>query len=293
MVRRLHEERGLSERAACRLVGQPRGTQRYVGRGPDAGSALRRRIGELSREYPRFGYRRVSALLRREGWEINRKRVHRIWKQEGLQIRGRPRKRRRLGHSENGCARHRPMHRNHVWTVDFAFTRTMRGRPIKILVVVDEWTRLCVAMHVGSSIVSGDVRETLRGAMESYGAPEHVRSDNGPEFIAKLLRRALGELGVQNLYIAPGSPWENGYGESFISKLKDELVYREQFGTVLEARVLVEQWRRYYNERRPHSSLGYRTPAEYATPSSGADSAPLRQLQSSNINEPCVSASGA
>ena len=292
MVRELCEEHGLSERAACELVGQPRSTQRYEARPRDADAGLRRRVRELSREHPRFGCRRVCELLRREGWEVNRKRVHRIWKEEGLQIRGRPRKRRRLGHSANGCARHRPTHRNHVWTVDFAFTTTLRGHRIKILSVVDEWTRVCVAMLVARSIVSGDVREVLRRAMAEHGCPEHVRSDNGPEFIAKRLQRALRELGVQNLYIAPGSPWENGYGESFISKLKDELVNREQFGTLLEARVLVERWRRNYNEKRPHSSLGYQTPAEYAASLSSADSAPLRRLTRANINEPCVSATG-
>lgn len=225
---------------------------------------MTREIHTLSKKHPRYGYRRITALLRRQGWKVNAKRVYRIWRREGLQVPRRQRKRRRSGNSDNACSRRRAECANHVWSYDFLFDTTESGQRLKIMPVLDEYTRECLALRVAPSITSEDVIEELSRLMLKRETPQFIRSDNGPEFVAKAVRRMLEFRGSQAAYIAPGAPWENGYTESFNSVLRDELLNREAFASVDEARVLLERWRVEYNEKRPHGSLGYRTPREFA-----------------------------
>src|SRR5215207_1999435 len=257
----------VSESLACRAIGQPRSTQRYVGR-PKAewDRWLVERMVGLSRENPRYGYRRVWALLRREGWLVNKKRVHRLWREEGLKVPGgKQRKRLRLaeGGSENGCIRKRAGHKDHVWSYDFVMDETEDGRRLKMMPVVDEYTRECLSIDVERSITAEDVVDTLASLFRSRGEPAFIRSDNGPEFIARAIKRWLDLSGVRTLFIKPGSPWENAYSETFISRFSDEVLKREVFTNLLEAKVLIEDYRSYYNHHRPHSALGYQTPAEF------------------------------
>jgi putative transposase len=254
----------LSERRACRALGVPRSTLRYPGVGPGRDKDLLLRIEELAREHPRYGYRRVTALLRRDGWAVNLKRVHRLWRAAGLKVPQAQRKRRRVGSSENGCTRHRAERPNHVWSYDFVMDQTSDGKRLKILPVIDEFTRRCLAIEVERSMVAEDVISTLEYLFELHGEPEHIRSDNGPEFVAEAVRGWLAGRGSKTLSIAPGSPWENAYSESFNSRFRDEFLDREVFGTLKEARVLIEDHRREYNDHRPHSSLNYLTPAAFA-----------------------------
>ena len=241
---------------------------------------------ELVREHPRYGYRHVWALLRREGWRVNRKRVYRLWRAEGLKVPQKQRKRRYLGHSANGCARHRAEHKDHVWAWDFIHDRTAEGRPLKWLSIVDEYTRECLALEVGRGMTADRVIEVLAELFAVRGVPEHIRSDNGPEFIAGAIRSWLAQAGVEALYIEPGSPWENGYAESFHSRLRDELLNREEFTTLAEARALSTAWRLEYNHRRPHSSLGYQTPAEFAAGCAAASVRPTASLQQQHSRDP-------
>jgi transposase InsO family protein len=222
------------------------------------------RILELVRLHPRFGYRRVRALLVAEGWRVSRKRVHRLWRANGLRVPKKSRKKRRLGSSENGCVRRRSRGKGDVWCWDFIHDRTASGGPLKWLSVVDEYTRECVALEVRRSLPASEVGAVLEGLARPRGVPGHIRSDNGPEFIASAIRDWLSGAGVGALYVEPGSPWENGYAESFHSRLRDEFLGAEVFTSALEARVLGAEWRRAYNHERPHSSLGYRTPAAFA-----------------------------
>jgi transposase InsO family protein len=231
---------------------------------------------ELVRQHPRFGYRRIWALLRREGFRVNRKRVYRLWRKEGLKVPRRRKKKRRLGHSGNGCAQRCALARNHVWAWDFIHDRTADGRPLKWLSVVDEYTRECVGLEVARSMSAKRVTELLAGMIRERGAPVHIRSDNGPEFIAQEIRRWLAVAQVGALYVEPGSPWENGYAESFHSRLRDELLDREEFSSPLEARVVSAAWRHDYDHNRPHSSLNYQTPAEFAQTCPSADALRLR-----------------
>jgi transposase InsO family protein len=203
-------------------------------------------------------------LLRAEGFEVNRKRVHRLWRKEGLKVPVKQHKKRRLGSSGNGIVRHRPRYKNHVWAWDFIHDRTEDGRSLKWLSVVDEYTRECLALEARRSFRSGDVIDVLRDLFLIRDSPVHVRSDNGPEFIARAIRSWLGSANVKTLYIEPGSPWENGYAESFHGRLRDELLESELFGCLAEAKMLSQQWRLEYNHRRPHSSLGYVTPAVFS-----------------------------
>jgi transposase InsO family protein len=215
----------------------------------------------LAGQYGRYGYKRVTALLRMEGWRVNHKRVYRIWRREGLKVPSKQPKRKRLWLNDGSCIRLRPEYQNHVWSYDFVFERTENGRPIKMLNIIDEYTRECLAIRVERKINSQKVLATLYKLFLSRGTPKYIRSDNGPEFIAEKLRNWLKRIDVETIYIEPGSPWENGYCESFNGKLRDELLNRELFSTMTEARVLIEQWRREYNTIRPHSSLRYRPPA--------------------------------
>ncbi len=254
----------MSERRACRVLDQARSTQRHEPRVDPEETFLIRRIVELASEYGRYGYRRVTALLWREGWRVNHKRVERIWRMEGLKVPAKQPKRGRLWFTDGSCVRLRPQRRNHVWAYDFVAIRTRDGRPVRLLTVVDEYTRECLAIQVGRSLRSPHVIEFLGDLMVERGVPEHLRSDNGPEFTARAVRSWLQRMGVQTLFIMPGSPWENGYIESFNGKLRDELLDREVFDTLWEVQVLTEQWRNEYNHVRPHSALGYRPPAPVA-----------------------------
>ncbi len=252
---------GLSERRACKVIGQPRSTQRYnVSRKTDE-KALRSDIIRLASKYGRYGYRRITALLRDAGWRVNHKRVERIWRQEGLKVPKKQPKRGRLWLNDGSCIRLRPTHRNHVWSYDFVMDRTHDGKAIKILTLIDEYSRCCLALVVGRTIKSDDVLHSLDNLFLVYGIPENIRSDNGPEFTAKSVRRWLRRVGVKTAFIEPGSPWENGYIESFNGKLRDELLNRELFYNFKEAKVLIEAWRKEYNTVRPHSSLNYKPPA--------------------------------
>ncbi len=203
-------------------------------------------------------------LLRREGWRVNTKRVARIWREQGLKVPRRQPKRRRLWLADGSCVRRRAERPNHVWSYDFVFDRTHDGRPIRMLVIVDEYTRECLAIDVARALRSEHVLERLFDLFMRRGMPDYIRSDNGAEFTATAVREWLGKLGVKTLYIEPGSPWDNGYVVSFNGKLRDELLNGELFYTLQEAQVLVERWRREYNEIRPHSSLGYQPPAPEA-----------------------------
>ena len=257
-------ELGVSERRACRAVGQHRSTQwRRPTRSADE-QRLTEAIVDLASRYGRYGYRRIWALLRADGWRVNIKRVHRIWRREGLKVPSKQPKRGRLWLNDGSCIRLRPTHRGHVWAYDFVQDRTRDGRTLKMLVIVDEFSRECLAIEVAHRLRSQDVLAVLADLFVRQGAPEHIRSDNGPEFVAKAVRHWLGRVGVQTLFIEPGSPWENGYCESFNGKLRDELLNTEVFYTLREARVLVERWRRHYNAVRPHSALGWRPPAPEA-----------------------------
>jgi len=215
----------------------------------------------LATQYGRYGYRRITALLNREGFKVNHKRVERIWRSEGLKVPQKQPKRRRLWLTDGSCIRLRPKFKDHVWSYDFVIARTSEGRAFRTLNIIDEYTRECLAILVKRHITSQDVIDQLFQLFIFRGIPEHIRSDNGPEFTAKAVRNWLNRLGVKTLFIEPGSPWENGYIESFNGKLRDELLNREILTTLTEAKVLIEEWRREYNQVRPHSSLGYRPPA--------------------------------
>ena len=251
----------VSERFACKVLGQHRSTQRKVPRTADDEAALTAAIIDWARQYGRYGYRRITALLRAEGWRVNHKRVERIWRREGLRVPARQPKRGRLWLNDGSCIRLRPERANHVWAYDFVEDRTRDGRKIRMLNVVDEFTRECLAIRVGRKLGSADVIDVLADLFITRGTPVHIRSDNGPEFVATAVKGWISGVGAKTAYIEKGSPWENGYVESFNGKLRDELLNAEVFNTLAEARVLIEQWRVHYNTVRPHSSLGYRPPA--------------------------------
>ncbi len=246
------------------MLGQPRTTQRYHRRVRADEHELTERITELACEYGRYGYRRIAELLVWEDWDVNHKRVERIWRQEGLKVPQKQPKRRRLWLADGSCIRRRAEFANHVWSYDFVADRTDDGRPIRMLVVVDEYTRRCLAIDVARQHNSRSVLDCLYRLFLEHGVPVYIRSDNGPEFTAHAVRDWLPKAGVTTLFIEPGSPWENGYCESFNARLRDELLNGELFYTLREAQVVIERWRRHYNTRRPHSSLGYRPPAPEA-----------------------------
>ena len=254
-------ELGVPERRACRVLGQHRSTQRKPPSAPDDEAALTADIVALATRYGRYGYRRITALLRQAGWRVNRKRVERLWRREGLKVPRQQPKKGRLWLGDGSCLRLRPEHPNHVWSYDFVEDRTHDGRKYRMLNVIDEFTRECLAIRVGRKLNSVDVVDLLSDLFILRGVPGHVRSDNGPEFIAKAVRAWIAAVGATTAYIEPGSPWENGYCESFNSKLRDELLDGEVFYSLAEAKVVIESWRRHYNSNRPHSALGYRPPA--------------------------------
>ncbi len=243
------------------MLTQPRSTQRYEPMPAEDEQLLTDGIVELANWYGRYGYRRITALLRHRGWRVNHKREERIWRREGLKVPGKQPRRARLWLNDGSCIRLRPERANHVWAYGFVLVRTQDGRAVRLLTVIDEYTRECLAIRAGQHIRTSNVIETLTELMVVRGVPDHIRSDNGPEFTARAIRDWLGKVGAKTLYIEPGSPWENGYVESFNGKLRDELLDREIFYTLQEVQVLTEEYRQTYNRIRPHSSLGYRPPA--------------------------------
>jgi transposase InsO family protein len=268
----------VSQRRACQALDLHRSAIRYPPAADADRAALVKRMRALALANPRYGYRRIAALLRAEGRRVNVKRVLRLWRAEGLKVPRRRRKRRRLGSSEGGTQRRRAARKNEVWSYDFVFDQTSDGRPLKVLPVVDEYTRECLAMVVGRSLTAADVVRTLAGLVAERGRPTYLRSDNGPEFIAAAVKGWLTNAGVATLYIEPGSPWENAYSESFNSRLRDELLDREVFGSLKEAEVLLAEHRRAYNHDRPHSSLGYVAPAVFASRCLPLDRASVRPV---------------
>ncbi len=274
----------MSERRACHGLGFRRSTLRYKRRVRADEPQLRKRILELVRKRPRFGYRRIAQLLRSEGFRVSNKRVHRIWRQEGLKVPKNTRKKRALGNGSNACHRHRATHANHVWSWDFIFDRTESGQTLKWFVIIDEFTRRCITLDVSRGFKSNDIINRLSELFVMYGMPEHIRSDNGPEFIAKSIRDWLTKLGVKTLYIEPGSPWENGFTESFNSRLRDELLRVEQFANAAHARSAGVAWREDYNDYRPHGSLDGLPPSEFARRcAASATAAPPLQQHSDNL----------
>jgi putative transposase len=219
---------------------------------------------ELAREYGRYGYRRIAALLRDAGWTVNDKRVERLWRREGLKVPDKQPKRRRLWLNDGSCIRLRPERPNHVWSYDFVHERTHDGRAFRLLCVIDEFTRECLSIRVKRRLNANEVIDVLSDLFILRGPPAYVRSDNGPEFVAQSVRNWITAVGAKTAYIEPGSPWENGYVESFNGRLRDELLNGEIFHTLKEAQILIEQWRRHYNAVRPHSALRYRPPAPEA-----------------------------
>ena len=274
-VEAVRERLGISERRACRVLVQARSTQRRPRAIASDEPRLVEAIVALACTWGRYGYRRITDELTKAGWRVNHKRVERIWRQEGLKVPRRQPKRGRLWLGDGSCIRLRPEHKDHVWSYDFLFDRTEDGRPLRMLTIMDEYTRESLAIDVERHLTSENVLERLADLFITRGAPEYLRSDNGSEFTAKAVRAWLDRLGVRTLFIEPGSPWENGYIESFHGKFRDELLDGELFTTLQEAKVLVEQWRYHYNTRRPHSALGYRPPAPEAILTPPPGSAPL------------------
>lgn len=265
-----------SQRRACRVLDVPRASARYAPKACPEDESLRRRIKEVAHQHRRYGYRRAAAQLRREGAVVNVKRVHRLWKEEGLGLHKKRPKRRQYG--PKGEVARKAERPRQVWTYDFVEDRTSRGGRLKILAVVDEYTRECLALHVDKRITAQGVVSVLEWLFLVNGRPDYLRSDNGPEFIAKAVQGWIEEKGSKTFYIKPGSPWENAYIESFNDKFRDECLNLEVFKNGDEAREVIEAWRHEYNERRPHSSLKYLTPSEFAAQcrNSGRPTASLR-----------------
>jgi putative transposase len=264
-VQHVLEKLDVSERRACRVLKQPRSTQRYEARVAPDEEELTARVVDLASQYGRYGYRRVTGLIRNSGWIVNFKRVERIWKREGLKVPAKQPKRGRLWLNDGSCIRLRPSYRDHVWSYDFMQDRTHNGTPFRILNIIDEYTRECLLMRVERHLTHEEVLDSLNWLFLVRGIPAHIRSDNGSEFTARRVRQWLARVGVKTLFIERGSPWENGYIESFNGKMRDELLDREIFYTLREAQILIEDWRRKYNTIRPHSALNYRPPAPEAT----------------------------
>jgi putative transposase len=268
IVNELCEQFSVSQRRSYRALDLPRSSLRYAPVERDGQAALARRIEDLAGAHPRFGYRRIWALLVREGWSVNKKAVRRLWRLAGLKLTGpraAPKPRRPHGQDANACHLRPSRGKDDVWAWDFLFDRTSDGRGLKWLSVVDEFTRECLALEARRSMTAEEIRVTLAGvAAVRGGPPQRVRSDNGPEFAAEVVRSWLEGTGSGALYVAPGSPWQNGYAESFHSKVRDEFLDREEFESEPQARALGALWKGEYNTERPHSSLGYMTPAEFA-----------------------------
>ena len=251
----------VTERRVCRVLGQHRSTQRKVPSGRDDEERLTADIIELARQYGRYGYRRIAAMLGDAGWQVNHKRVERIWRREGLKVPSKQPKRARLWLNDGSCIRLRPEQPNHVWSYDFVQDRTHDGRAYRMLNIIDEFSREALMIRVGRKLSSIDVIDALTDLFILRGTPQFIRSDNGPEFVAQPVRDWIKAVGAATAFIEPGSPWENGYCESFNARLRDELLNGEIFYTLNEARTVIEQWRHHYNTKRPHSALGWKPPA--------------------------------
>ncbi|NBW94953.1 MAG: IS3 family transposase [Bacteroidetes bacterium] len=251
----------ISERRACRVLGQHRSTQRKLPRGRADEERLVADMIELTRQYGRYGYRRIAALLREAGWEVNDKRVERLWRREGLKVPMKQPKKGRLWLNDGSCVRLRPEYRDHVWSYDFVHCRTEDGKVFRTLNILDEHSRECLAIKTKRKLNSGDVIDALSNLFIMRGVPAYIRSDNGPEFVAQAVQDWIKAVGAKTAYIEPGSPWENGYCESFNARFRDEFLNGEVFYSLREAEILIEQWRKHYNTKRPHSALGYRPPA--------------------------------
>lgn len=263
-VHHLEKMFAVSQRRACAITGQPRSTQRLTPPSANKEEALARRIEALVRENPRFGYRRITAMLRLEGWQINAKRVYRIWRREGYRVGPHKKKRRTSGFPVNACNNRRARHRNDIWAYDFVFDRLENGRPLKILAITDEYTRESIALEVAQSITGAKIVEILNNLVSERGVPTGIRSDNGSEFLGSAVSSWLAATGVEGLNVEKASPWQNGYAESFNSRFRDECLNMNQFFTINEARTLIREWQKKYNERRPHSALSGLPPAEFA-----------------------------
>ena len=247
---------GVSERRACRVLGQHRSTQRRIPRGRPDEERLVSDMIALARQYGRYGYRRIAALLRYAGWRVNDKRVERLWRREGLKVPTKQPKKGRLWLNDGSCVRLKPQHRDHVWAYDFVHCRTHDGKAFRTLNIVDEYSRECLAIKVKRKLNSTDVIDVLTDLFILRGIPAYIRSDNGPEFVAKAVRVWIAAVGAKTAFIEPGSPWENGYCESFNARFRDELLNGEVFYSLKEAQIIIEQWRKHYNTIRPHSALG-------------------------------------
>jgi transposase InsO family protein len=268
----------VSERRACAALGQHRSTQRKVPRGREDAERLTADVVELARQYGRYGYRKIAALLRDAGWLVSDTRVERVWRREGLKVPQKQPKRGRLWLANGSCIRLRTVYPNHVWSYDFVEDRTHDGRKYRMLNVIDEFTHECLAIRINRKLKAIDVIDVLSDLFILRGVPGHIRSDNGPEFIAKALQDWIAAVGAKTAYIALGSPWENGFIESFNARLRDELLNGEIFFTLREAQIIIESWRHHYNTVRPHASLGYRPPApEVFVPALSAWPAALRR----------------
>ena len=254
----------VSERRVCRVLGQHRSTQRRLPRRRADEERLIADMIELTRQYGRYGYRRVAALLRDAGWQVNDKRVERLWRREGLKVPMKQPKKGRFWLNDGSCVRLRPEYRNHVWSYDFVHHRTDDGRAFRTLNILDEHSRECLAIRVKRKLNSTEVIDALTDLFILRGVPAYIRSDNGPEFIAEAVRDWIKAVGAKTAYIEPGSPWESGYCESFNGRMRDELLNGEIFYSLREAQIIIEKWSNHYNTKRPHSALGYRPPAPEA-----------------------------
>jgi len=272
----LQDTHKISERRACTVVNQHRSTQRYEVKKQDDEMPLVAAIHQLVKQHPRWGCRYITACLRRAGWRVNYKRVHRLWKQEGFKVPRKRHRKRAVGNSSNACDKRSALCRNDVWTWDFIHDRTTDGRQLKFLVILDEFTRENLCLDVGRSFTADAVLGVLAELMACHGVPSHIRSDNGSEFIAKQIQQWLIHAEVDTLYIEPGAPWQNGYAESFNSRFRDEFLEMNYFNTLCETQQLAKKWQEYYNEKRPHTSLGNRTPKEFAEHCLGGCSTSLR-----------------
>jgi putative transposase len=264
-VNHAQETADISERRACKTLDQPRSTQRYEPKIANDEDVLISEIHKIVQRHPRYGVPRVYNELRYCGWQINHKRVERLWRKEGLKVPQKRRKKRRLGNSGNGIRHRKAEKPNHIWTWDFIFDRLENGRPIKWLTVIDEFTRENVLLYPSHSIRAQDVIDLLSDVFEERGAPQFIRSDNGPEFISKEIVSWLADSQTDALYVEPGAPWENGFIESFNSRFRDDFLGLEIFSSLFEAQVMTRDWRDEYNRRRPHSSLGRMPPEEFAS----------------------------
>ena len=275
-VGHLVEQFNVSERRACKVTGQQRATQRYTPRVASDEDALLQEINRLVGENPRGGCRYITMLLQRDGWRINHKRIHRLWKREGYRVPRNVNNKKAIGIGANACDKRKATASNDVWTWDFIHDRSNDGRALKFLVIIDEHTRECLALQPARSFKSTDVLDTLSAIVGERGAPTHIRSDNGSEFIAQAVKRWMTDTGIEALYIEPGSPWQNGYAESFNSRLRDEFLGMNYFNNLNEARTLTRQWKEHYNTQRPQAALGKMTPQEFARSFGSSGSASLR-----------------